>query len=114
MKLISDLTQKGNVLFQQFIKQPKSNSSGNTSPKVQSSADTAGLVFIKNIRYWSSDSYTRIVIDLNKKANYKKQWLKEDKKHNKPPRLFIDIKQSKVNERCLKRNPYKGRSCICY
>jgi len=88
-------------------KQPKSNSSGNTSPKVQSSADTAGLVFIKNIRYWSSDSYTRIVIDLNKKANYKKQWLKEDKKHNKPPRLFIDIKQSKVNEDVSREIPIK-------
>ena len=70
-------------------------------------AENSGVVLINNIRYWSSDSYTRIVIDLNKKANYQRHWLKEDLKNHKPPRLFIDVKNSKVDEGVSKEIPIK-------
>ena len=79
----------------------------NTSSTKSIYADDSGLVFINNIRYWSSDSYTRIVVDLNKKASYQKQWLKEDLKNHKPPRLFIDVKNSKVDEGVSKEIPIK-------
>ncbi|MDY6820454.1 MAG: N-acetylmuramoyl-L-alanine amidase [Deferribacterota bacterium] len=69
--------------------------------------DRDNISLIKNIRYWSSDTYTRVVIDLTKKAEYKKHWLREDPKHNKPPRLYIDIKDVKVAEDVAKKIPIK-------
>jgi N-acetylmuramoyl-L-alanine amidase len=69
--------------------------------------DNEGLVLINNIRYWSSPSYTRIVIDLNKKASYEKQWLVEDIKNKKPARLFIDIKNARVDEGVSREIPIK-------
>jgi N-acetylmuramoyl-L-alanine amidase len=48
-----------------------------------------GLVEVKGIRYWSNPDYTRIVIDMGDKADYKEQRL------SNPDRLFIDIQNSK-------------------
>ncbi len=63
----------------------------------------SGKVLIKNIRYFSSQDYTRVVIDLNSDAKFEKHWLKADPKHGKPPRLFLDIFNSKVSGEISKR-----------
>jgi len=41
---------------------------------------------IDNLRYWSSPDYTRVVLDLNDKVQYKENLLK-----GKKPRLYIDL-----------------------
>ncbi|MGA1862522.1 N-acetylmuramoyl-L-alanine amidase [Deferribacter thermophilus] len=56
-------------------------------------------VLIEGIRYWSNKDYTRIVIDLNEEAKFEKHWLKENKKLNLPPRLFVDIFDSDVSKK---------------
>jgi len=57
----------------------------------------SGSVLIKDIRYFSSKDYTRVVIDLNSDAKFEKHWLKADPEHGKPPRLFLDIFNSKIS-----------------
>jgi len=64
-------------------------------------------VWINNIRYFSSNDYTRVVIDLNKKANYNEHWLKANPEFNKPPRLFIDIIDSNISDKIPKEIPIK-------
>jgi N-acetylmuramoyl-L-alanine amidase len=52
---------------------------------------------VKEIRYWSGASHTRIVIDLDKEVAYKDHLLKEDITLGKPPRLFIDLTHAKLS-----------------
>lgn len=46
---------------------------------------------VRNIRYYSSNEYTRVVIDVTDIPKFEKHWLKANPEHNKPPRLFIDL-----------------------
>jgi len=52
---------------------------------------------VKEIRYWSGATNTRIVIDLDKEVTYKDQLLKKDIALDKPPRLFIDLTAAKLS-----------------
>jgi len=52
---------------------------------------------VKEIRYWSGATHTRIVIDLDKEVAYKDQLLNEDIALDKPPRLYIDLFAAKLN-----------------
>ncbi len=54
---------------------------------------------VKEIRYWSGASHTRIVIDLDKEVAYKDQLLNKDIALDKPPRLFIDLTAAKLSPR---------------
>jgi N-acetylmuramoyl-L-alanine amidase len=51
----------------------------------------ASLVKIREIRHWSTDTKTRVVIHLDKEMPYKSYFLKPDPKLGKPPRLMVDI-----------------------
>jgi N-acetylmuramoyl-L-alanine amidase len=46
---------------------------------------------VKEIRYWSGPTHTRIVIDLDHKVIYKDRLLKSDLALGKPPRIYIDL-----------------------
>jgi N-acetylmuramoyl-L-alanine amidase len=63
----------------------------------KSTAPTNGLASIKNIRYWSTPTYTRVVIDADAPVKYKYNLLKEDIAINKPRRLYIDFENSRVS-----------------
>jgi N-acetylmuramoyl-L-alanine amidase len=49
---------------------------------------------LQDIRHWSSEEYTRVVLDLEEQAQYNDFLLKRNPKQNKPYRLVIDIKES--------------------
>jgi N-acetylmuramoyl-L-alanine amidase len=51
---------------------------------------------VREIRYWSGATHTRIVIDLDKEVAYKDQLLNKDIVLDKPPRLFIDLFAAKL------------------
>lgn len=53
-------------------------------------------VTVFGIRYFSDKDYTRVVIDISGKADYRSLWLKEDKGINRPPRLTIDVDGSVI------------------
>jgi N-acetylmuramoyl-L-alanine amidase len=52
---------------------------------------------VKEIRYWSGPTHTRIVIDLDQKVVHKVHLLKSDIALNKPPRLYIDLTVAKLS-----------------
>jgi len=63
-----------------------------------SSPSTNGLIKVTEIRHWSTDDYTRVVIHLNKHADYTSRLLKPDPAKGIPPRLFVDIKSATVDK----------------
>ena len=51
---------------------------------------------VKDIRYWSTPTYTRVVIDVQGPVKYKHHLLKADPDHKKPRRLYLDLKNARV------------------
>ena len=49
---------------------------------------------IKDLDYFTTSSWTRVILTLDKKAVYTYQALEKDLKQKKPPRFYIDIKDS--------------------
>jgi len=54
---------------------------------------------VKNIRYWSTPNYTRVVIDLKAPVEYEHHLLKADPTHKKPRRLYLDLHKARVSRR---------------
>lgn len=53
--------------------------------------NTVGLARVINIRNFSLDDYTRVVIDMDQEKEYHPHLLKADPELGTPPRLFVDI-----------------------
>jgi len=51
-----------------------------------------GLARVLDIRHWSTPSYTRVVVDMDRPVKYEEHLLKKDSKLNKPRRLYVDLK----------------------
>jgi len=51
---------------------------------------------VKDIRYWSTPNYTRVVIDVQGPVKYEHHLLKADPDHKKPRRLYLDLKNARV------------------
>ncbi len=62
----------------------------------------AAKIRVTEIRHWSNPNYTRVVIDLDKKAEYTYKLLKQDPSINKPRRLYIDISGAVLGEEIRK------------
>ena len=54
---------------------------------------------VKNIRYWSTPNYTRVVIDVKSPVKYEHHLLKADPSHKKPRRLYLDLHNARVSRR---------------
>jgi N-acetylmuramoyl-L-alanine amidase len=66
-------------------------------PKVMISTEDNGsgnLSYVLPVKYWSSDSYTRVVIMASDPVNYKEVLLEETE--NTPRRLYIDFQKSYI------------------
>jgi len=55
------------------------------------------LILVKDIRHWSTPTYTRVVLDLDNPVKYKEHLLKKDPELRKPRRLFVDLKNSCIS-----------------
>ncbi len=51
---------------------------------------------VKDIRYWSTPNYTRVVVDVEGPVTYEHHLLKADPDHNKPRRLYLDLGNARV------------------
>ncbi len=77
-----------------------------TSEKTQSAArkkvptkpHPKGYAVIKQIRHWSADDYTRVVIETDKKVKYTSKMLPSDPKLKTPPRLYVDLEKTVLSE----------------
>lgn len=56
------------------------------------------MVLIKDIRHWSTPTYTRVVIDLGGQVKYKGHLLKKDPDLKKPRRLYVDLHNAWINK----------------
>jgi N-acetylmuramoyl-L-alanine amidase len=56
----------------------------------------SGLTKVKDIRHWSTPTYTRVVIDLARPVKYSSDLLKEAPDLKKPKRLYVDLKDTFV------------------
>ncbi|MBW2001919.1 MAG: N-acetylmuramoyl-L-alanine amidase, partial [Deltaproteobacteria bacterium] len=56
------------------------------------------LIVVKDIRHWSTPTYTRVVVDLEEAVKYKKHLLKKDPNLRKPRRLFVDLQNSCISK----------------
>jgi len=51
----------------------------------------SALKLVKNLRYWSNPTYTRVVLDVEGPVNYKQDVLRD------PDRLYIDLEDSRIS-----------------
>jgi len=76
-----------------------------------SNRDRAGekrtSIAVKDIRYWSTPNYTRVVIDLDCPVKYKHHLLKADPDLRKPRRLYLDLENSHVTSQIESPVPIK-------
>ncbi|HID31224.1 MAG TPA: AMIN domain-containing protein [Desulfobacterales bacterium] len=59
-------------------------------------AQSGALAEVIEIRFWSSPSYTRVVIDVESEVAYTHHLLKEDPTNAKPMRLCIDLNHARI------------------
>ena len=75
-------------------------------PKHQVSPSLPGnpgaLNRVRDIRHWSNPEYSRVVIDLDQKTNFYSNLLEDRSGSGQPPRLYIDLFTSLVEERLRK------------
>jgi N-acetylmuramoyl-L-alanine amidase len=60
---------------------------------------------VQDLRFWSNPNYTRIVIDASREISYYHHLLKKDPSINKPQRLYVDLKESRLGKNIKKRIP---------
>ncbi|MXZ13306.1 MAG: AMIN domain-containing protein [Candidatus Dadabacteria bacterium] len=53
-----------------------------------------GYALIKKIRHWSTDDYTRVVIETDKNVKYTSNMLRPDPELKTPPRLYVDLEET--------------------
>ncbi len=53
-----------------------------------------GYALIKKIRHWSTDDYTRVVIETDKNVKYSSRMLRPDPELKTPPRLYVDLEET--------------------
>jgi len=53
-------------------------------------------VRVKDIRHWSTPNYTRVVIDLEGPVAYEHHLLKADPDHDRPRRIYMDLKNARI------------------
>ncbi len=65
--------------------------------KEQAASSIGSLKRLKKIRHWSSDSYTRVVLDLDESTSFDHFLLAPDPDIKKPRRLVVDLNQTMVS-----------------
>ncbi len=56
------------------------------------------LILVKDIRHWSTPTYTRVVVDLEDPVKYREHLLKKDPSLRKPRRLFVDLHNTWISK----------------
>jgi len=78
---------------QEGVKEPK--------PKIDK------LIVVKDIRHWSTPTYTRVVVDLESPVKYIKHLLKKDPDLRKPRRLFVYLQNARISKEIESSIPIK-------
>jgi N-acetylmuramoyl-L-alanine amidase len=90
-----DMRPKAKVMLEK-IADTMSRKDERKTGKEFSQSPSSHSVQVQGIRHWSTPSYTRVVIDLERPVTYESKLLKEDKAQNKPGRLYMDLRGAHV------------------
>ena len=60
----------------------------------------SGAKKLQRIRHWSSDEYTRVVLDLNAETDFSKRLLQPDPELDTPHRLVVDLNNTRLSDNC--------------
>ena len=69
------------------------------------SSVSGGRGTVDNLRFWSNPNYTRVVIDASRETAYDHHLLKRDPSINKPQRLYVDLKNSRLGQNIKENIP---------
>ena len=72
-------------------------------------AAAAGKARVENLRYWSNNRYTRVVIDVSQQTPYQHHLLKKDPALKKPQRLYVDLDRSRLGGNLQKIVPINDK-----
>ncbi len=73
-----------------------------------SQVQTGPLVEVKTVRFWSSPTYTRVVLDMASKVPYTHNLLKEGAAADELERLFIDLGHARIGKSLKPYVPAEG------
>lgn len=59
-------------------------------PATAAGSPSADLATVSELRYWSSEEYTRVVIQMDREVEFEKQFLQ------RPPRIYFDLKRTRL------------------
>ncbi|MFO7962409.1 MAG: N-acetylmuramoyl-L-alanine amidase [Desulfobacterales bacterium] len=76
-----------------------------STPKAEGRKSDGQCTTVSGIRYWSNPSYTRVVIDADHPAAFNGHLLKKDPSLKKPPRLYVDLSNSRLGNGLKKTIP---------
>jgi N-acetylmuramoyl-L-alanine amidase len=71
---------------------------GSTEKIIEDKSTIKQLIPVKDIRHWSTPTYTRVVIDLENPVKYKGHLLKRDPDLKKPRRLYVDLLNTEIKK----------------
>ncbi len=74
-------------------------------PQGGEDADEDGRAVVNDLQYWSNPSYTRVVIYADRETDYAHRLLKKDPSIDKPPRLYVDVGNSRLKKGFQKSFP---------
>ncbi len=73
-----------------------------TKPEAQKKAPPRtypkGYAVVKKIRHWSTDDYTRVVIEADREIRYTSRMLRADLDLKTPPRLYVDLEKTVISD----------------
>ena len=84
---------------------PKTEYSDQHDPPQKIKLPKGGMGTVDDLRFWSNPNYTRIVIDASRETSYYHHLLKKDPSLNKPQRLYVDLKESRLGKNIRKKIP---------
>jgi len=96
-RIIEDLPQDDMMTAARKKKSELARYKPTEKEKKQYKYSDSGKPKITKIRHWSTNDYTRVVIHLNKDTTYSSKLLKADPSIDKPPRLFVDINNTAID-----------------
>jgi N-acetylmuramoyl-L-alanine amidase len=74
----------------------KASKPAKTSGKGKYANLDPGLAAVTDLRHWSTKTYTRVVMSLERPVPYKTNLLKRDKDAGKPRRLYLDLNGARL------------------
>ncbi|RLB17479.1 MAG: N-acetylmuramoyl-L-alanine amidase [Deltaproteobacteria bacterium] len=74
----------------------------------KNSRDPSKPVYVKDIRHWSTQNYTRVVVDMADRITYRHHLLRRDPALKKPGRLYLDLINARVSKEIDSSIPIKG------